>query len=220
MENNVSILPVWGAMGITWTGGWEGNDYPAFAIIGHPQSLCGYYKFIPQNNDTMEIHIRLYKNGVDVGGGQFKNSSAVLSWTPFVMSFSNYTEADSARIMILSCYNNDAPVPQGNSVLYIDNLNFDSLIVDGISEISEKNPFIIYPNPARRNFTIDFGNDHNDPIHLVIYNAIGNQVLDRQVLLVDGKTSLDVSTFASGPYFVGITVDDQSYYYRKLIIEK
>lgn len=148
IENHLELLPSWTAFGIVWTGDLAGNDNPAFALQGHPVELYGYYKFLPLNGDTFEIHIRLYNNGIDVGGGQFKAAQMVNSWQPFSLDISDYETADSARIMVLSCYNNDAPDPSGNSTLFIDNLSFDSLIVDGTEKIDSQKSITVYPNPA------------------------------------------------------------------------
>jgi hypothetical protein len=148
IENHLELLPSWSAFGIVWTGGLAGNDNPAFALQGHPVELYGYYKFLPLNGDTFEIHIRLYYEGIDVGGGQFKTAEMVNSWQPFSLDISDYETADSARVMILSCYNNDAPNPAGNSTLFIDNLSFDSLIVDGTDRLDATPHLTVYPNPA------------------------------------------------------------------------
>ena len=220
LENNISLLPDWGAMGIAWTGGWEGNNYPVFPITGHPLSLCGYYKFIPQNNDTMEIHIRLYKNGVDVSGGQFKNSAAMSSWGSFSIPLSAYADADSARIMILSCYNNDFPFPLGNSVLYVDNLSFDSLITDGIPETADTNPFFVYPNPASEIIKIDFNKKGINLIGLEIYNAQCQEVFTEKDFDNNDLLSVNVSGLAEGFYIVRIKTSEEQSYFQKLQINR
>ena len=220
LENNVSILPDWGAVGLVWTGGWNGNNYPAFPITGHPVSLCGYYKFFPQNNDTMEIHIRLYKNGTDIGGGQFKSAATAAVWTGFVMPFSSYTEADSARIMISSCYDNDAPIPHGNSVLYIDNLNFDNLISDGIAEAGSGNLVSVYPNPASRTLTITFKSGGLTEAAIEIYDVTGRSVLSQNSAGKEPAVILDVSNFGDGIYFIRISSGTREIYSRKIVIAK
>lgn len=220
MENNVAILPDWGAVGVAWTGGWEGNDYPVFPVNGHPVSLYGYYKFSPQNNDTMEIHIRLYKNGVDVSGGQFKSADPASSWTSFQVPFSAYADADSARIMILSCYDNDGPLPHGNSVLYIDNLSFDSLITDGIADLHQANNISIYPNPAKENLSIAFAGSVSKQTDIIIYNAMGQPVFESQIIHAEETITLDISRFAEGIYFIQLLSGSEVSYYKKFMINR
>ena len=37
--------------------------HPTFPIVGHPNSLCGYYKYNSLNNDSMVIYIVFLKMG-------------------------------------------------------------------------------------------------------------------------------------------------------------
>jgi hypothetical protein len=50
--------------------------------------------------------------------------------------------------MMLACYANDAPQPLGNSMAFIDNLSFDSLIINSSSEVSSESNVNIGPNPV------------------------------------------------------------------------
>ncbi len=134
----------------------EGNDRPLFPIKGHPVSLCGYYKYFPKNGDTMAINIYLYKNGIQVTDGHFLSHTIASNWTSFSFSFSNtlYSSVDSARITMSAAMEpkNGSLGPLGNSILYVDNLSFDSLITSSptsLSELPTKNTFFyLYPNPA------------------------------------------------------------------------
>ena len=104
---------------------------PTFPIIGHPNSFCGYYKFLPQNNDTMLISLYLYKNKAIVASAVLSSTSTVSNWTPFTIPISTYTTVDSAAIGFSAfyCKYGQSPYgPWGNSVLYVDNISFDNLI--------------------------------------------------------------------------------------------
>ncbi len=218
LENNISLLPAWTAYGITWTGDFNGNNFPVFAITGHPQSLWGYYKFLPQGNDTFEIHIRIYKNGVDVSGGYFKTAAAAPSWTSLQIIFSTYTDADSARIMISACYDNDAPVPHGNSVLYIDNLSFDNLI----TSVNEIQPGVVkvYPNPANKSFTVKFKEDFVATPDLKLYNTEGKLLLQQRILTTYYPATVNVAELAAGMYVLVIKVDEQVICQEKIVVYK
>ena len=65
------------------------NDKPLFPITGHPFSLCGYYKYLPQNGDTMNINIYFYQNGSELFGAHLINNTSVDNWTPFNIIFPN-----------------------------------------------------------------------------------------------------------------------------------
>ncbi len=140
IESNPSLLPGSDALGLVLQN--SGNTLlegpgPSFAITGHPTSLTGYYKYAPQNSDTMRIQIQLYQNGSGVSYNVFLSTVSVSSWTSFTIPLPPYTSADSGSIM-LAAYNANGPpseyIPYGNSVLYIDNLNFDNLITGSVSQ--------------------------------------------------------------------------------------
>jgi hypothetical protein len=201
IENNIELLPSWAALGIIWTGGLAGNDNPVFALQGHPVELYGYYKFLPLNGDTFEIHIRLYNGGIDVGGGQFKTAEMTNSWQPFSIDISDYETADSARIMILACYNNDAPNPAGNSTLFIDNLSFDSLVIDGTIWQKETAQLTVWPNPATNFISIAVKQNSEESLCL-ISDLQGREVM--RVRLLGSETKINTSALPAGPYLVRI----------------
>jgi hypothetical protein len=218
LENNVALYPDIASSGLTWTGDVNGSDYPVFPVIGHPNSFCGYYKFIPQNNDTAEIHIILYNNGAEVGGAYFKSAAPATSWTSFNVPFSGYATADSARIMILSCYDQDAPVPHGNSILYVDNLSFDNLI-SGVAESALIYSISIFPNPAKKILNITFPVNTDKQINMQVFNVLGTQIYSEKIFNSAGTTTtFDVSAFPEGIYFVRIGNEKQKFPDKKLII--
>ena len=202
IENHTELLPSWAAYGIIWTGGLLGSNYPVFPIQGHPLTLYGYYKFLPLGNDTFEIHIRLYDNGQDIGGGQFKTAEMVNSWQPFSLDITDYDTADSARIMILACYNNDAPDPSGNSVLFIDNLSFDSLVVDGIENEKAELNLTVSPNPFTEKVSLRFDSDGTDK-QIVLYDLNGRILMISQGIKSQQYT-LDMQNRAPGLYLLSV----------------
>jgi hypothetical protein len=129
MENNTAF-PNDVGRGVIMTGTFSAPDAPVFPVTGHPTSLTGYYRFAPLNGDTMFIIVHLFNKGVEVTGGIFTSAASVSSWTPFTIPFTDsYASVDSGRMIIAAYYaNGPNSVPRGNSVLYVDNLNFDNLI--------------------------------------------------------------------------------------------
>ena len=203
IENTISIWPDWGAGGLIWTGDSTGfgTDNPVFPITGHPTSLCGYYKFMPESGDTMDIHFVLYKNGIQITGGRFLRNTAAPEWTPFQIPISdqNYADADSARIMISSFFS-DHILLQGNSALYIDNLSFDNLI-SGIDGNQVQNIlFTFTPNPASDYVMLNFGKTNIEKLTIEIYNSTGTLV--RRIFLNQNQQKFDVADLCSGIYIV------------------
>ncbi len=206
IENNISLLPNADALGLILQNSANSvfnGPGPAFPISGHPTSFHGYYKYIPQNGDTMRIQIQFYSSGSNVSWGGFSTTTAAPNWTPFSISMQGYSTADSASILI-SPYNcNGAPpqyVPYGNSVLYVDNLSFDSLITSVNAYTSKEATFKLYPNPATDIISIDAFDSNENIFILKIYNFMGEIV--RSELFLNGHPKMDISDLNNGMYTI------------------
>ena len=206
IENNTALLSNYSGIGIIASHSMS-EQHPAFPITGHPNSLTGYYKFAPQNGDTMRIHIHLFLNGVVVFNGTFTTSTSASSWTSFNLPFTTYTSADSAHITIAaSNFQGNTQAVHGNSVLYVDNLNFDNLI-SGISEHDSKNTtFNLYPNPASDIVTLNIDNINNTDLSLNIYNVIGTLV--KSETLTQNNRQINIGDLSNGVYMVTIKSKD------------
>lgn len=190
---------------------------PGFPITGHPTSLMGYYKFFPQNGDTMLISVILWQSGAMVASATFSNTASVPSWTSFNAPISTYTTADSASIYLSSCsFPGGAPDPKGNSALYVDNLSFDNLIT-GIAAIdADKNKISVYPNPFFYETTLQIPSILKNPT-LTVYNSFGQQV--KQIKSISGeKVILFRDNLSSGLYFIRLTEDSKVITADKLVI--
>ncbi len=209
MENNISLLGdtlFAGAFGYSTTAFFPGYNGPAFPISGHPTSLCGYYKFLPHNGDTLTIGITLYYNGVEVSSTVHNDTVTASSWTSFCISIPAYTQADSAQIGFSAFYgplNGGFPTgPYGNSVLYIDNLSFDNLI----TSVSEQNfnniSFCLYPNPASDILTFNIDNENNADLTLNIYNVTGELISTEK--LKQNKQQINIGNLNNGIYMIEI----------------
>jgi len=217
IENNTSLVPAWGSMGLAWSGGANGCNYPAFKIIGHPTSFCGYYKFLPENKDTMRIFICLYYHGVEVNQVSLKDTVTVSNWASFTLPFSTYTDADSARIFFSSFNSDGAMAVQGNSVLYIDNLSFDNLITSAPEQPVQNNLFNLYPNPASDMVTLDIDNPNKTGSILNIYNAMG--ALVRTEVLRPNQRQINIRDLSDGIYMVAVKSKDLTGN-QKLVIQR
>lgn len=192
LENNVALNPNYSARGALFTG--PPPPGPDFPISGHPTSLTGYYKFTPVNGDTMYIFIQLFKNGTPVSTGEFTSTASASGWTSFNISLSGYTAADSGSIILAAYYANGFNyIPHGNSVLYVDNLNFDNLIGTGLSESVESlRNFRLYPNANVGNFEVNFETVKADHAEIKIYDLKGVEVMT----LFSGNLNSGVHTYS------------------------
>jgi len=201
IENTPSVFPDLGAAGLVWTGDSTGfgTDQPAFRITGHPTSLRGYYKYLPENGDTMDIHFALYKNGVEITSGRFNQSTTSAEWKSFNIPVSSpdYPEADSARIM-MSSFNAEGEIVYGNSLLYVDNLSFDNLIFSVGETLGDNSRFGLYPRPAINTVHVIFDDDITDDLTLEIYSQSGVRV--KSLLLHNPDQEINVSGLNPGVY--------------------
>ena len=222
MENDTSLLPSMGACGIALTNPTSvayGPD-PSFTITGHPTKLCGWYKFLPQNNDTMVIKLDIYQGTQKVAQALLITWIAKPEWTSFIIPISSYTSADAASLMF-STYMAECPpptcAPHGSSILYIDNLSFDTLIVSVNEEVSNHLSYKIYPNPASDIVTINMNNPNNDDAEIIISNLLGDVVFSEKM----NREQQEINTvnFNDGIYLVSIKTG-KTVKTGKLIIQK
>lgn len=91
-------------------------------------------------------------------------TDSVPEWTSFCFPISEYTDGDSAIITMTSFFNDttrEEPAgPFGNSVLFVDNISFDSLVSTSVNQIVNPVDLKIYPNPGKDVVHIEY------PAHL------------------------------------------------------
>lgn len=217
LENNISLLPPTSYCGLGVAGLSSPSFGPGFQITGHPNSLTGYYKFLPQSGDTMIISIQLYNLGTQVAQTEVQTTVAAPSWVSFNLPIPTYTTADSASIRI-SAYCTCGPmnIPHGNSVLLVDNLNFDNLITS-VSENEKSTGFEIFPNPTSGAITFSNKMSTGKVLDLSIINSLG-QVVYSDLLYDDGSKMTITPKLEDGIYFVTLLGDDGISYYNKMIV--
>lgn len=216
IESNVALTS-WAGFGSAWVGNYYGSDHPAFPVTGHPKTLYGYFKYFPTNGDSFEIYWSLFKNGQSVGGGvsMFVSWDTVTEWTLFSITVpdTSYAEADSARIVI----NDFNFYPFGNSVLYVDNLSFDSPVTGIADQKDGKGIFNLFPNPASDIINLEFNPTITSNSVLNIYNGTG--VLVRKCTLKPNQHLINIAELNEGIYFVEIRSGERNLS-QKLIIRR
>ena len=186
----------------------QNGPAPGFSVSARYAGLHGYYKFAPQNQDTMSIGVVMFNNGNAVGWGFFENKFAANSYTYFDINI-NYDMMftgvpDSATIFALPFVGGS--FPHGNSVLKIDALGFNPPISTSVTEINSKQPeLLIFPNPANNFTTINYYKTNSANITLYIYNSNGALVdrIERSNESVGAYSfKYDLTNYPSGIYSV------------------
>lgn len=200
LENNTSLTQFTGGWGMAITDTMAYPFQPSFPVSGHPTSLTGYYKFNSLNSDSVWIKVVLFDNGAIVMDEQI-NEIGSQTWTSFSIPFDTYVNADSATILLCAFF----PIgqfdgPNGNSVLYVDNLNFDALISDVAEPASTTASFSLYPNPASDFVTLTIDNKNNSALTLDIYSITGELV--RTEMPKQNQQQVNVSDLSNGIFLI------------------
>ena len=109
------------------------------------ESLSAFYKYFPENNDTAQIQLVMYKAGQSIGWGAFEQDETVSIWTKLKVEIMYSYEdivPDSMNIFI-----NASQWPlTGESEFHLDKISIDGdfIPVNVFSSIEVD----IYPNPA------------------------------------------------------------------------
>jgi hypothetical protein len=204
IQNKPSVLPNWEAYGFSWNSSITSGPKAAFPISGHPNSLTGYYKWFPQSGDTMYINVLLYKTGSVVSSGKMTKITATTNWTSFNLPVSAYVSADSANI-ILAAFNADGPnnIPYGNSVLHVDNLNFDNLVT-GIEDLNAQAEVSVLPNPFFETISVNT----SDQGKFEMIDLLGATVL--QGKLEKGPNTIAAPHLNPGLYFLQMEIGNKT----------
>ncbi|WP_298894329.1 T9SS type A sorting domain-containing protein [uncultured Psychroserpens sp.] len=150
-------------------------------------------------------------NGIYVGmnyGVYYLDDTTSNAWVPFNNGLPN------VRVSELEINSADGKIYAGT---YGRGL-WRSDVFDATLSVSEFDleSFNLYPNPAKNNITLSW--DKSEPVSIRIYDALGKLMYFTKNKNISEPTSIDVSNYASGLYFVKIN-NTNGFVTKKLIIE-
>ena len=179
---------------------------PSFAINRRPASLFLYYKCFPFGGDTMIGKVYFYKNGVVIGNPVFGTTQTISSWTALQvpMTYTTLDVPDSATIFFVT----GAYVQHTESILYVDNLSFDTLITS-VSLTSNELPIKFdlaqnYPNPFNPTTTISFNIPLKSFVLLKVFDLVGREVatlVSEEMSAGNHSQQWNAVNISSGVYF-------------------
>jgi len=202
----------------------SGNNYNSkFKVSARHQSLTGYFKYLPDNNDSLNIMVMMFKNNLQIGAGYLQHSSTEPFYKSFIayINYNNTTDIPDSASISIQTYNFR---PRGNSVLYIDNLNFDGWLA-GIEKPIVANPasefdFNVFPNPINDLATITFSLEEKSSVQIRIMDISGKQVAliaDSHYNAGDHKFDFSGAGLKKGLYICVINTDNKIFS-KKIII--
>jgi hypothetical protein len=224
-----------GVIETTYPGFGEGLG-PCFPVSVAYTSLKGYYKYSPQNGDSAQFIAPLFKEGYanPLGYGNIlamgaMNFGAAATFTPFSIPI-NYFDAltpDSAYILITASrgidFSNGAHLPTlGNSVLYIDALNYDTYIT-GINDPMEiTRNFSLFPTAGSGDISLSFDTDKSNYTTIKIYDLQGRELKTLYAgTLSQGnhRMQYNISDMQSSEYLL-VVANPEGYRTEKIFIAK
>ncbi len=185
------------------------------------QTLNGYYKWLPQNSDTMLIDVQMLSQGQIIGNGRFSQTDSVSSFTPFNIPI-NYAVSgvipDTAKIL----FRTFSSMAYGPSTLVIDKISFDGFTGVPENEVmvpSTSLEVFIYPNPTGNRLTVEWNKETKGKVTLTLVSVEGRVVKSETNYPANRKLSIDVADLVSGVYFIEVQ-SGSSRMVRKVIVAR
>jgi len=166
------------------------------------QALNGYYRFFPQNGDTMELDVAMFSNGVIVGSGTLRETDSVPTFTPFEIPI-NYMAGSVIPDTVAIGLRPSTRNTNGLSRVAIDKLSFDGFV--DVEEINVPTPkpadgITLFPNPTSASITIQLENGTYGMLQ--IFNLAGKLVYSSE--FKGNKIEVATTDFSKGLYIVRI----------------
>jgi len=169
------------------------------AFIERPIAFTGWYTNNPASGDVSIINFYLIKEGANpslddtVGLATWSSPTPTASYSMFNASVL-YLSQDAPTMLQINMFSSNPDVIQAGSVLTVDDLDYETLIV-GIQE--EETRYIkTYPNPVVEDVFFSLGNLENAVVN--VFNVLGEQVLTQN--LTASSNSVSMIGFPAGTY--------------------
>ena len=192
-----------------------GVDIPTLILTGDPYQAITYnggtpvtqriggisawVKYAPSGNDTAMMVVQAVMNNASAGntdsviGEGFVFITSASNWTQIYSNINYINNVDVPDTIIVAFMSSGGLVPQDNSTLYVDDVNY---IPVGINDIDKgQNSVSLYPNPA--NNTIHLTSKQTGALTWEAYNVHGQKVAAKTF---SENASVDVSFLSNGIY--------------------
>ncbi len=164
--------------------GKQGNNgpLPGFPVTMRDSTLNGWYKYLPQSNDSLTIGVLMYQSGVQVGWGFLQSGIQKTNYTyfsvPIYYDGALVGNPDSA-VVLATPFSTNTNIAHGNSILYLDNLSFD-YVLNAPESIYTKNNLELntYPNPVFEALKISYNLPEGGIVSIKLYDVTGREVMN------------------------------------------
>lgn len=201
---------------------------PRFPVSGKHSKFYFYAKYLKDGNDTLQVNINMFKDGVSCGWGGKIIDTAITTYTliEVPIGYMNPDIVPDSAMLEFSLGRHTYPLfgdpypPTGNSVVFLDNVGFqipravDSLaLADSISGIRTPsgNPFMdlfckVYPNPAQGIVNVEYFNKTAGETTVSLFDLQGRKMFAAVEAGPQGtvKKAIEVSGLPDGVYILKV----------------
>lgn len=164
----------------------------------------------------MYVSVRYYMEDSDWVMSDMTNKSVILPWAmEMLLRWHEEDPVDNKEIN----RNNAIFDIQGNRNPFVDFPDFAEMIWDPTYSLDESQIEMmlvnVWPNPATS--TVNIHGDNLDAVYM--YNAQGQLVLQLDLHNNDGQSSIDVSAFTEGIYFMNVVSGEGNSVLKKVVVQ-
>ncbi len=153
---------------------------------------------------------------ISVGSGEKSVTKAleINTWNSFDIPLTDFTSQD---LTVNDLFQFKFEDPDGNSgTIYLDNIYFYKKGINSVRSISF-NTLKVYPNPTKGTLHLDIDAASSTISSYSLLNVQGQTILSTDVNSTTINTTVDVSKFSTGVYFLKINTENGSYAHRVIV---
>jgi len=201
----------------------ESTVLPGFPVLIRDTTFNGYYKYFPQNNDSLTIGVFMYSLGTQVGGGFFQTGVQQNAYTYFstpIYYIGSFTGVPDSASVFATPFSTTSNIAKGNSVLYIDKLSLDNVLFVPQNIVSTD--LNVYPNPFKSDLNIKITVKSENIYTISIFDIAGRemeQIYKGKLFEGINNVSYKNNNLQSGTYFIVVKSNNNSET-TKIILQK
>ena len=164
----------------------------------------------------MYVSVRFYQEDSQWDNSDMTTKSVIKDWAMTMLIRWHREDPVSEKEINR---NNAVYGKQGNRNPFIDNMDFAEMIwVPGWTSVEENQYTVlvdVWPNPATS--TVNIKGENLNAVYM--YNAMGQLVLQIDMQGVDNQSSIDISAFDSGIYFMNVIAENGHSVLKKVVVQ-
>jgi hypothetical protein len=172
---------------------------------GHPFSnqidtLCFYYKYAPQSNDSAVVQVNFRNNGINVYGIFQRFHTPTSTYQYIEIPFNTFNPIDTAIVSLESSTWFDSTFNYLGSTFKVDEIHFKSqALTTGIHDYNPNEGMLVYPNPSENGNLAVSNVAYYDKV--CVYNMFGQEV---NAKITKQNNAAYIENLRAGIYYIHI----------------